>query len=56
MVDLSSNAVRHQLARCLLLTAEALIAHGYEPPPATRRRLLPLWALARWTPEMLQAS
>jgi hypothetical protein len=39
VVDLSSHAVRHHIGECLLLTAEALAAHGYRPPPETRRRL-----------------
>jgi hypothetical protein len=39
VVDLSSYAVRHHIEECLLVTADALIAHGYRPPAETRLRL-----------------
>lgn len=56
VVDLSSFAVRHQIARCMLLTAEALQAHGYRPAPATRRRLKTYRARLGWDADSLRAS
>lgn len=39
VVDLSSYAVRHRVGLAMLATAEALIAHGYEPSARTRNLL-----------------
>lgn len=36
VVDVSSYAVRHRPALAVLRTAEALLAHGYQPSPRTR--------------------
>jgi hypothetical protein len=56
VVDLSSYAVRHQLARSLLLIAETLVSHGYRPPPTTARRLERLRVSAGWDATTLRAS
>jgi hypothetical protein len=56
VVDLSSYAVRHQLDRCLLLIAEALVSHGYEPPASTARRLDRMRATVGWDADFLRAS
>jgi len=56
VVGVSSYAVRHQIARCMIITAEALISRGYRPPPETARRLEALWERAGWTREDLLAS
>jgi hypothetical protein len=56
VVGVSSYAVRHQIARCMIITAEALISRGYRPPPETARRLDALWERAGWTREDLLAS
>ena len=56
VVDVSSYAVRHQIEQCMLVTAEALIAHGYQPPTATRRTLAAYRALLGWDEWTLRAS
>ena len=54
VVDLSAYAVRRQIEKCMLLTAEALMAHGYRPPPATQRCLAEYRALLGWRPDQLR--
>lgn len=56
VVDLSSYAVRHELARSLLLVAETLMSHGYRPPPDTERRLERLRVRVGWDATSLRAS
>ncbi|HEX7186638.1 MAG TPA: hypothetical protein VF423_00300 [Actinomycetes bacterium] len=56
VVDVSSYAVRHQIEQCMLVTAEALIAHGYQAPKATRRTLAAYRALLGWDEWTLRAS
>jgi hypothetical protein len=56
VVGVSSYAVRHQIARCMIITAEALISRGYRPPRETAQRLDALWERAGWTRENLLAS
>ncbi len=56
VVDLSSYAVRHELATCVLLTAAALESRGYAPSADTRRRLGALAATVGWSDLDLRAS
>lgn len=56
VVDLSSYAVRHNPDACVVLTAEALSAHGYRPPPRTAALLDGCRARLGWTNETLRAS
>jgi hypothetical protein len=56
VIDLSSYAVRHQLARSLLLIAETLVSRGYRPPATTARRLERLRVSAGWDATTLRAS
>jgi hypothetical protein len=56
VADLSSYAVRHELPRALVLIAEALVSHGYLPPPKTRQRLERLRVAAGWDADSLLAS
>lgn len=39
VIDLTSYAVRHHIQACVLLTAEALLAHGWHPAPKVERVL-----------------
>ena len=55
VVDLSSFAVRHDILRCVLVTAEALQARGYVPPPRTAARLAADADAIGWTPLALTA-
>lgn len=56
VVDLSSFAVRHQSAQSMLLTAEALLAHGWEPSATTAQVLAGYREQVNWDITLLQAS
>jgi hypothetical protein len=56
VVDLSSYAVRHQIEQSMLVTAEALIAHGWRPTGRATRVLADYRAVLGWAEGALQAS
>ena len=56
VVDVSCYAVRHLIEQCMLLTAEALLVRGYDPPPATTRTLAAYRAELGWDEDTLRAS
>lgn len=56
VVDLSSHAVRHQIERSMLLTAEALAAHGWVPSGKAVRMLAQYRDRLGWDSRTLRAS
>jgi hypothetical protein len=56
VVDLSSYAVRHQIEQSMLLTAEALMAHGWQPTGRATRVLADYRAVLGWAEGALVAS
>lgn len=56
VVDVSCYAVRHLIHQCMLVTAEALLVRGYDPPAATRVTLAAYRADLGWGEHTLRAS
>jgi len=56
VVDLSSSAVRHQREQSMLLIAETLMAHGWQPGPRAVRVLAAYRDRLGWNSETLKAS
>jgi hypothetical protein len=56
VVDLSSYAVRHQCEQSMLLIAETLVAHGWQPSPRAVRVLAAYRDRLGWDLGTLQAS
>jgi len=56
VVDLSSYAVRHQQEQSMLLIAETLMSHGWQPSPRAVRVLTAYRNRLGWDLDILQAS
>ncbi len=56
VVDLSSYAVRHQREQSMVLVAETLMAHGWQPSPRAVRVLATYRNRIGWNPDTLKAS
>jgi hypothetical protein len=56
VVDLSSYAVRHQQEQSMLLIAESLVSHGWQPSPRAVRVLTAYRNRLGWDLDILQAS
>jgi hypothetical protein len=56
VLDVSSYAVRHQIEKCVLLTAEALISRGWRPTPEAERILRSHRERSGWNDWTLIAS